>query len=110
MPTKSNKLVRDNIPEIIQQSGKKCEIKILSEAEYFQALLTKLVEEAQEAADASEDELTLELADIYEVIDAILEFKSIHRQTIIKKQQEKREEKGGFKKRIKLLSVEEKNQ
>ena len=67
-----NKLIRDRIPEIIYADGKQAQIEIMSESEYRNALLEKLVEEAQEAAKAQDDELVLELADIYEVIDAIL--------------------------------------
>ena len=47
-----NKLVRDRIPEIIRRDGRNCEIATISEDEYLQALREKLVEEAQEAAEA----------------------------------------------------------
>ena len=40
-----NKLVRDNIPEIIEASGKTCEMEILSDEEYLQMLDKKLDEE-----------------------------------------------------------------
>ncbi|MCI0711669.1 MAG: nucleoside triphosphate pyrophosphohydrolase [Chloroflexi bacterium] len=53
-----NKLVRDNIPEIIAANG--------------QALRQKLVEEAQEVLQAKPDELVNELADVYEVLDALI--------------------------------------
>ena len=33
-----NKLVRDKIPEIIEASGKTCEVEILSDEEYLQML------------------------------------------------------------------------
>jgi predicted house-cleaning noncanonical NTP pyrophosphatase (MazG superfamily) len=46
----SHKLVRDRIPETIQQDGRECATEMMSEAEYRQALLQKLLEEAQEAA------------------------------------------------------------
>jgi len=48
-----NKLVHDHIPEIIQNSGKRCSVEIMTELEYRQALLEKLVEEALEARQAS---------------------------------------------------------
>ena len=65
---KYNKLVRDNIPEIIQQNGKKCKFRIADYAEYKQMLLDKLNEEVQEfLANPSVEEL----ADVQEIVDAI---------------------------------------
>ncbi|HEY9295691.1 MAG TPA: nucleoside triphosphate pyrophosphohydrolase [Phormidium sp.] len=101
-----HKLVRDKIPEIIQQSGSKCETLILAESEYRQALRHKVVEEAQEIAVADEENLVTELADIYEVIDAIIEIYGINRELIIAEQIRRRQERGGFQKRIKLLWTE----
>ncbi|HHP7244920.1 MAG TPA: nucleotide pyrophosphohydrolase [Elainellaceae cyanobacterium] len=66
------KLVRDRIPDIIRASGKECEIEIMADHEYQQALREKVLEEAQEVADASPDDLMKELADLYEVIDALI--------------------------------------
>lgn len=98
-----NKLVRDKIPEIIRQSGNQCEVTIFSETEYLEALRQKLIEEAQEAAIASSDELVKELADLYEVIDAILTASGIEREAVSAVQQQRREERGGFEGKIKLL-------
>ena len=106
MRKKYHKLVRDKIPEIIQQSGLKCETLTLSESEYRQALREKVVEEAQEIAVADEENLITELADIYEVIDAIIETYGINRELIIAEQMRRRQERGGFQKRIKLLWTE----
>ncbi|MGA9380081.1 MAG: nucleoside triphosphate pyrophosphohydrolase [Phormidium sp.] len=101
-----HKLVRDKIPQIIQQSGLKCETLTLSESEYRQALRQKVVEEAQEVATADEENLITELADIYEVIDGIIETYGINRELIIEEQIRRRNERGGFQKRIKLLWTE----
>ena len=106
MRKKYHKLVRDKIPEIIQQSGLKCETLTLSESEYRQALREKVVEEAQEIAVADEENLITELADIYEVIDTIIEIYGINRELIIAEQIRRRNERGGFQKRIKLLWTE----
>ena len=59
-----HKLVRDRIPEIIRESGNECEVIILSETEYRQALRQKLIEEAAEVAEANEEGLIAELADL----------------------------------------------
>ena len=67
-----NKLVRDRIPEIIHASGMNYEIDTLTDHAYKQALRDKLIEEATEAAQAKGDDLIKELADLYEVIDALV--------------------------------------
>ena len=99
-----NKLVRDRIPEIIRQSGMECEIAVLSDAEYCQALRQKLIEEAAEVAEADGDELVAELADLYEVIDALMaEVMSISGDRILNAQAKRRETRGGFTQKIMLL-------
>ena len=45
------KLIRDKIPEIINNNSKKSEVEILSETEYKKALKAKLVEKAEEVSD-----------------------------------------------------------
>jgi predicted house-cleaning noncanonical NTP pyrophosphatase (MazG superfamily) len=75
----------------------------MEDAEYRQSLLAKLVEEAHEAAEAEPDEIVKELADLYEVIDALLLTFDLDRDAIRAVQQKRRAERGGFKQRIKLL-------
>ena len=101
-----NKLVRDRIPEIIQRDGHQYEVRVASNEEYTQLLMAKLVEEAQEVATASDDEIVKELADLYEVIDALISAKSIDDKAIRLKQQERRLNRGGFKNRLCLLWTE----
>ena len=43
-----NKLVRDLIPDIIEESGNECRTRILSEEEYLKMLDAKLDEELAE--------------------------------------------------------------
>lgn len=47
------KLVRDRIPEIIKSEGRRPVARVLDEASYRQALLAKLIEEAEEASHAT---------------------------------------------------------
>jgi len=102
-----NKLVRDRIPEIIAADGRQCGTEIMSDDEYRHALLAKLVEEAQEVAAAAEDdELVKEIADLYEVIDALLIAFDLDREAVLAMQQKRHDERGGFEKRIKLLWTE----
>ena len=46
---KNGKLVRDKIPEIIENSGKEPIIRVLDDNEYKEELLNKLYEEYNEA-------------------------------------------------------------
>ena len=62
-----DKLVRDKIPEIIEKSGKQCEIEILSDEKYLEMIEKKLDEEL---AEYHKDKNLEELADLLEVIFA----------------------------------------
>ena len=106
MRTEHNKLVRDRIPEIIRNSGNNCETTSLSNLDYIEALREKLVEEANEAAIASPEELAQELADVMEVMDALMAATGIEPKKVRKIQQEKRSRRGGFDNRIKLFWTE----
>jgi len=94
---KYNKLVRDKIPEIITQKGGTPITHIATEDEYWQKLKEKLIEEAEEF---DKDETITELADILEIIDAILEYKKFDKNEIKKTKIERAEERGIFIKRI----------
>ncbi len=101
-----NKLIRDKIPEIIEQDGKRYAVTTMNLVEYEKSLLEKLVEEALEAQKADDAHIKTELADILEVIDGLLEIKGISRQAIRSEQHRRRSERGGFEKRLKLLWTE----
>jgi predicted house-cleaning noncanonical NTP pyrophosphatase (MazG superfamily) len=101
-----NKLVRDHIPAIIEAEGRQCATEIMNETDYIQALLQKLLEEAQEVAEASVDKRAIELADLYEVVDAILASQSLQEADIRELQAQRRKERGGFVQRIRLLWTE----
>jgi predicted house-cleaning noncanonical NTP pyrophosphatase (MazG superfamily) len=69
-----NKLVRDKIPEIIRNSGKDFNCITLKNESYISELKRKLQEEVEEYAQASDDaEAVEELADILEVVHALIE-------------------------------------
>ena len=102
-----NKLVRDRIPEIIQNSGKRCQVETLSETEYRQALLEKLVEEAQEARQAGAGDLVTEMADLQEVIAAVLAAWQISPEQVQQVQRQRHLERGGFERRLQLLWTED---
>lgn len=98
-----NKLVRDRIPEIIRANAQECQIKILSDADYIHALRDKLIEEASEVADAGGDDLIKELADLYEVIDAMIDMMGIAPIDVKKRQTLRRKQLGGFEQKIQLV-------
>jgi predicted house-cleaning noncanonical NTP pyrophosphatase (MazG superfamily) len=100
-----NKLVRDKIPDIITSDGRKCETEILSEVDYKQALRDKITEEGEEVRSASDGDLLTEIADLYEVIDALIMAYGLSKEDIIRRQDERRKSRGGFVKRIKLIST-----
>jgi predicted house-cleaning noncanonical NTP pyrophosphatase (MazG superfamily) len=104
-----NKLVRDNIPEIIRNDRAIPKTRILDLAEFRDELAKKLLEETEELIKAKHntDHLTLEIGDIYEVLSAIIDSYHLDRLAIMKLKEKRKEERGGFEKRIFLESVEE---
>lgn len=99
------KLVRDRIPEIINQAGKTCKVHVLTDPEYAVALREKLIEEAQEVI-APDADLVTELADLCEVMAAIADHYHLNWDTIRAVQAQRREQRGSFRDRLWLSTVE----
>ena len=96
-----NKLVRDNIPSIIQEDNEIPIIRILSDVEYRQELYKKLLEESQEVINSQDTEDTLEeLADVLEVLKSIAELENRNLDDVIEIANQKRLKRGGFSKKI----------
>src|SRR3989338_6494831 len=102
-----NKLVRDNVPEIIRQNKAEPKTRILEQEEFLKALFRKLEEEAKEAVEAGADKQALmkEIGDVYEIIDAIIDNCGLSREEIMKLKNERKMACGCFKKRVFLESV-----
>ena len=98
-----NKLVRDNIPQIIEETGGKAEIRILSDEEYRTFLEAKLDEEVGEY---HRDKMAEELADILEVVYALASSIGCSREELQAIYQKKHDARGGFEKKILLISSE----
>ena len=104
-----NKLVRDNIPEIIKLNGGEPHFRILNDEEYWKYLLKKDTEELEEVRTASSiEERKQELADKLELIRAMAEFNEFTLQDIIDEADRKKEKRGSFQKRLLLEKVIEK--
>ena len=106
-----NKLVRDNIPDIIKNNDGIPVYKILNDEDYWKYLLIKDNEELMEVKNAeSIEERKKELADKLELIIAMAEFNGYTLEDIIEEANKKRNKNGGFKKRLLLEKVIEKEQ
>ena len=88
-----NKLIRVNIPEIIEKSGKECDVKVLDDEEYIHKLKEKIIEG--------------ELADVLEITEAIEKYYSIEHGAVEKKKQDKAIKNGGFEKKLLLVETRE---
>ena len=101
-----NKLIRDRIPEIIEADGHRAVTRVLPDGDYRAALLAKLVEEAREAESAPDDELAGELADVWEVFQALLATLPLAQHELEALAAAKRDKRGGFGSRIFLEYTE----
>ncbi len=102
--TKYNKLVRDKIPDIITSKGNKPVVEVLEESEYIDKLEEKLEEELNEYI---VDKSIEELADLVEVIYAILKVKNVNIEEFEKIRLDKAEKRGSFDERLLLVEVNE---
>lgn len=88
-----NKLVRDRIPEIIASDGKTCTVEVLSDSRCLQMLDAKLTEE---------------LADLLEVLRAVVRARGWTWAELEQARREKATQRGGFEKKLLLKEVREK--
>ncbi len=97
-----NKLVRDKIPEIIEQDGMKCTVRVLNDEEYLEALDAKMDEEL---AEYHKDQNVEELADLLEVLYAAAEARGFTKDELEAVRERKAEKRGQFKEKLFLESV-----
>lgn len=106
--TAHNKLVRDQIPDLISGHGEHAVVYRASDSERRSRLRAKAVEEALELlAAASVEEEMAEAADLLEVLDALGAAGGWSRADIEAEQQRKREQRGGFDEGYVLVSTAE---
>jgi predicted house-cleaning noncanonical NTP pyrophosphatase (MazG superfamily) len=98
-----NKIVRDRILETIRSKGQVASTRILDESEAVEALVEKLGEELDEFV---RDRNLEELADLLEVIYALAGLLGHSTEELEAVRGRKEQERGGFKDRVFLESVE----
>lgn len=111
-----NKLIRDKMVDIYEHdvqnkiSASDFKVRYMEPPETLERLKDKLLEESQEVFEAynKEDKTDLkeELADVIEVIDAILYHNKISLEEVLKIRDLKRAKKGGFEKGVFLEYID----
>jgi predicted house-cleaning noncanonical NTP pyrophosphatase (MazG superfamily) len=102
------KLVRDKVPRIIQLKGETAVYRRATDGEFPEFLGRKIVEEAKEvrlaAIDTSDLTLFGEIADLCEAVDELLALRGISYLAVVREQDRKRSERGGYRERY-ILNV-----
>ena len=97
MPAKAYyKLVRDRIPEIIEADWNICVYETLTDADYMHVLDQKLNEELAEYQESKSLE---ELADLLEVIQAVVKARGWTWEELERVRADKKVKRGGFEKK-----------
>lgn len=103
-----NKLVRDQIPQIIEKSGSRFTTRILHTSEHLTEIKNKLEEEVHEYQETANAQDALEeLADILELIYAALPIHKATFEDLEKIRVAKKAKRGGFEEGIYLIEVED---
>lgn len=100
-----NKLVRDNIPNIIKSNGETPITRILNDEEYKTELERKLNEEYHEVLEANGKDRLEELADMLEIIRYLAKCEDSNLDEIIAIADKKNLKNGSFKEKIFLEKV-----
>ncbi len=111
-----NKLVRDKMVDIFKHdveneiSASDFKVRYMSPQETLEKLKDKLLEEAQEVFEAydleDKTQLKEEMADVIEVIDAMLFHNKISLEEVLALRDTKREKRGGFETGLFLESID----
>ncbi len=99
-----NKLVWDNVPDLIREKGKDCEVRTLADDEFEIELMKKVEEEASALPEtASRQELIDELADVVTCVEYIKELKNITELELADALERHARRKGRFEKKLYLV-------
>ncbi len=91
-----HKLLRDRVPLLRQKNGIIIHQKQLDEKSFIAELKKKLLEEAEEVRIAQKDTVLEELADVLEVIHALLKIENYSWDQLEQARITKKEKRGGF--------------
>lgn len=97
-----NKLVRDRIPELIESDGNICVTEELPDVRYLEMLDIKLSEELEEYQESKSLD---ELADLLEVIRAVVKARGWTWEQLEQVRVNKAAQRGGFENKILLHEV-----
>ena len=97
-------MVRDKIPQIIESTGKTCRTEILEDETYLQLLDEKL---GEELAEYQESKSLEELADLLEVMEAVVTARGYRWEQLMAVKADKKAARGGFEEKLLLLEVSE---
>jgi len=96
-----NKLVRDNIIDIILKNNEIPGYKILNDEDFIIALKEKFIEESKEIIETkTKDEVINELSDILELVGSLSKQYNISEEELKNKKEGKKTKRGGFDKKI----------
>ena len=103
-----NKLVRDNILNIIQKDGLRYESRLLKPEEHLVEIKKKLYEEVKEFDETTNTHGALEeMADILELLHAALRVQNHTFEDLEQIRVAKKNKRGGFEEGIYLIEVED---
>lgn len=106
MNVRPGDLVRDQVPALLRAERQQCEVVPMVPDEYVSKLKDLLLKKAALAADALPDDFRAEVADLYDVLDALLVMYKIGHSAVEHQRLWTREAMGGFDQRLKLLWVD----
>ena len=86
---------------MMEKHGSKMHTRVLSDQEFDLELRKKVQEEAEEVfQSANKEKLTEEIADIYEVLEALMKLHGIEIDELAQIKEQKKLERGGFQDRV----------
>ena len=100
-----NKLVRDNIVDSMQTQGLIPDYTVVSKEDFLEGLRAKIIEEISEASLKNPQETLKELADVQEVVDAILREIGKTKEELSAAQAIKNQKSGAFTRRLYVKEV-----
>lgn len=103
-----NKLVRDRIPQVVEEAGKTPITRILQQHEHLVEIKYKMQEEALEFQQATQQtEAIEELADVLELIHAALHVYGVSYEQLEQVRLDKKHTRGGFSEGVYLIEVKD---